>query len=488
MPIKISKELQHHVVFCVRDRGSYNLTDDGSQAELDTVQFLLDNLRTHIVSDYRLLVNYNIPMQGADSREVDIVLIDKFGVFLLEVKSWIGRIEAYDDYWIVDDQYKRENPLESINAKARILHSRIFSERGELSELRRVSVTGVVVLTEGVDRFVNHSARDSRAVVGLDDSLLQILTSTQLLHRGAGSRLMDSLDIRRVTEAIYAKHRARRDELVGNYRILKELSFGELFDAYEAQNVNVSTQHVRLKRYQLPRLSQPAMALAIHHFKRSVEALSALGSHTNILQTQNFFPDPERPDVFYEVTELVPGAGRRLDEIMARARKPFSLDEQLDYLEQLSLALAHAHNHKAADGRKSPVYHRNISPDTIFVTNEGVVKLADFDFAKYGPHTITVPGQTLVDTPFVAPEVLENASFASAVSDIYALGVLWYYLASVQTHNPKFSPRRADAQVDGMQLPEKARALLKKMTAQEPANRPQRVEEVLEGLRQLRQK
>jgi serine/threonine protein kinase len=145
---------------------------------------------------------------------------------------------------------------------------------------------------------------------------------------------------------------------------------------------------VRVKRYKLQKLSESltVMADTVRHFKRSVEVVSALGSHAHIVNTINFFPDEKRPDIYFEITELV--NGQRLDEMMAKTQRALLLEEQLDYLEPLCEALQIAHNHKE-DGKKRPVYHRNVSPETVFITQEKVVKLADFDFAKYGLHTIT---------------------------------------------------------------------------------------------------
>jgi serine/threonine protein kinase len=476
--------LQHHITFC--SGANLNIIQAGNQAEFNTVQFLVDNLKTSLLGDYHILVNYNLPLKGSSSREIDLIVINKFGVFLLEVKSWIGHIEAFDDLWIVGNVHKRVNPLDSINSTAKMLYARFFGERGELRHLRGVNVTGLVVLTQGKNHFRNNSSQDSNNIVGLDSQLLQVLSSTQLLRRGSASRILNERDMQQVREALLGKHQARREELIGDYRILKELSFGDLFEAYEAQNINIPSQLVRLKRYQLPKLSQSQMEITIRQFKRSVEAVSALGPHPNILYTLNFFPDPERPDVFYEITELVTGSGGRLDEIMVRTKGMLALNEQLKYLEPLCSALQHAHNHKGPNGHKMPVYHRNIGPETVFVTDDNIVKLGDFDFAKFGNETISVPGQILIEKPFTAPEIFENSSLATAASDIYALGVLWYFLACLPTQQPKFDLKRIALQIDALKLPEAARALMKKMTAQAPVNRPQNIEEVLKELKQLK--
>ncbi len=486
--MRSQSDMADHVTFCPQ---ANRILDRGLEAEWRTAGYLYENLREKEwkVGNYRILVNYNLPLRGADSREIDLVVINKFGVFLLEVKSWLGTIEAYDDNWIVEGSIKRDNAVESINSKARIFYGQMFGPQGRLSALRDVSVTGMVVLTERQSDFHNYSSCDPKAIVRLDQDLLHTISSTELLFRGRHSRMLSDQDIEDVYEIIHGKHQARRDELVENYRIIRKLRDGDLFEEYEAQNVNVANQRVRVKRYKLQKLSEPltAMADTVRQFKRSVEVVSALGNNSpHILNTMNFFPDEKRPDIFFEITELV--NGQRLDEIMEETRRGLSLDEQLDYLEPLCEALQIAHNHKE-EGKKRPVYHRNVSPETVFVTHEKVVKLADFDFAKYGTQTITQPGRVLIDKPFTAPEVLEVPSLATAASDIYALGMLWYFLARLPNYDPNanISPELAAAKIDTFNLPEAARALMKKMIAWQAAARPRKIEEVTSELKKLRQ-
>ncbi len=472
-------EVERHITFCP-------FIDRWNEDHRRTIEYLIHNINVNNVGDYHILLNYHLPIKGTDLQEFDLILINKFGVFLLEMKGWIGQIDAYNDVWIIDGTYKRENALLSINRKARIFYSRVFGNEGELKDLHHTSVIGLVVLTQGINRFKNRSNDDTRAVVGLDTQLLRALGSTDLLRKGSSSRILSDQEIRQVREVLFERHYSKRAEIVDSYHIFRVLSYGDLFDAYEAQHINIPTRRVRVKRYQLQRLSQPAMDRDIRHFRRCAESVAALGFHPHILNTFDFFPDPQRPDVLYEITEL---ARDRLDEVMARTtltKRSLSLENQLDYLEPLCKALAFAHNHKGERGGYSPIYHRNISPETVFVTNDNIVKLGDFDFAKFGPHTITVGEQPLIEKPYTAPELLENASLASAASDIYALGVLWYFLGCLPSTNPKFEPTHSETKVDALQLPEAARTLMKRMVARVPTNRPQTIEEVLNELKKLR--
>jgi Protein tyrosine and serine/threonine kinase/Nuclease-related domain len=476
--------LQRHVVFCPKaDRTSIEDNDRGSEAEYRTVDFLVTNLRTEDAGDYRMLVNYNLPV-GSGSREIDVVLINRFGVFLLEVKGWVGRVKALADCWLVDDIRKEKNVLEGIQGKARVFKGKFFRERSTLSYLQKVSVIGMVVLTQGLGRFQNASGRNVDAVTGLNNRLIDLVCSEKVLHYGNKSRKFSDADIQAVYEVIFGKHQAKRDEIVGNnYRILAPLSFGDLFSAYEAQNILIEDQHVRLKRYQLLTMAQPNRQFDVLQFSRNAAAFTAMGPHHNILSSTNFIAD-ERPDIFYEVTELIDPAGGRLDEIMARTTDPIPLHEQLSYLKQLCHALDFAHSHN--------IYHRNICPETIFVTKENVVKLADFDFAKYGTHTINPrkqlrkalasQEQILIQKEYTAPELLNNASDASPASDIYALGVLWWKLAYVPAENKKFALEDAGALIDDLSLPASVKMLMKHMVAYEPKDRPHTALEVMRDI------
>lgn len=471
------RKIAHNVTFCA----DADFAVKGSQAERESIQFLLNSLQVGAVGDYHLLVNYNV-MDGdrGNSLEVDIVVINRLGIFLLEVKDWRGKIEAFDDVWVVCGSQERKNAWKSIDRKAKVLHSQLFEKSGVFAHLSQVSVIGMVVLTRGLRSFVSHGQDNTQRIVDLSPRLTEALSTNRLLHRGTKSRLLSDLEIQMIHKALYKQHQPR-DVVVHNYRVVKALAFRDLCDTFEAQHTQVATRQVRLKRYQLPSLEQAMMEIGIHHFQRSVQAVSALGLHPHLLATLDFFADDirQQEDVFYEITELPTGPG--LDEVM-RSRmqqsRMMSFAQQLSFLKPICLALQHAHNHKDACGKPTPVYHRNICPETVFQMRDGTVKLGDFDFAKFGDKTISVPGQTLIAKPYTAPELLKNSSLANARSDIYALGVLWYFMASLPNGPKQFNP----AEIDTLDLPEHARTLLKSMTTANSLARPEKIEEVLEAL------
>ena len=116
---------------------------------------------------------------------------------------------------------------------------------------------------------------------------------------------------------------------------------------------------------------------------------------------------------------------------------------------------------------------------------DGTIKLGDFDFAKIvGSETVTTPEEVQLEKPYTAPELLKNSTLATAASDIYALGVLWYFMACLPQEPNRFEPAR----IGSLDLPQEARVLLKRMTAEKLYDRPQKIEEVLEELGRIKEK
>jgi serine/threonine protein kinase len=164
------------------------------------------------------------------------------------------------------------------------------------------------------------------------------------------------------------------------------------------------------------------------------EARTASGlNHPGIAIVFDFV---EVPDASFIVYELV--VGRTLRSELAAGR--FSLEELVDAGVQLADALAAAH--------QQGVVHRDLKPENIMVVPggdcRGRMKILDFGLARHLERPpfedqcvsaattiteLTVPGFAAGTVAYMPPEQLQ-ALHADARSDIYALGVILYELAT----------------------------------------------------------
>ena len=88
--------------------------------------------------------------------------------------------------------------------------------------------------------------------------------------------------------------------------------------------------------------------------------------------------------------------------------------------------LHHAHQLKASDGRKMDLVHRDVSPQNLFVTIDGIVKVLDFGIAKIQDASVrTTTGAVKGTYAYMAPEQLRGERVDRRI-DVFALGIaMW---------------------------------------------------------------
>ncbi len=125
----------------------------------------------------------------------------------------------------------------------------------------------------------------------------------------------------------------------------------------------------------------------------------------------------------YVVLERI--RGRTLRDIVL-AEGPFSEGRTLDLLEQMIAVLAYLH------GQQPPVVHRDFAPDNMILSDNGMLKLVDFNVAQQTDSVMT--GTIVGKQSYVPPEQLRG--LASTRSDIYALGASLFFLLTGQDPQP----------------------------------------------------
>jgi serine/threonine protein kinase len=193
-----------------------------------------------------------------------------------------------------------------------------------------------------------------------------------------------------------------RGQTVGKYRILSPLGSGGFGSVYLAEDTWIDKK-VAIK---VPHRQN----LDFGELVREPRLLASL-SHPNIVTV---LTAERQDDVFFIVMEYVQG-----DTLEAVIERDGTLDlaRALDYTCQICNAMDHAHKHG--------VIHRDLRPGNVLVTEQGMIKVADFGTSRF--LEIAAHGTTVIGSPpYMAPEQFQGkAVFAS---DIYSLGVTMYQM------------------------------------------------------------
>jgi TPR repeat protein/serine/threonine protein kinase len=152
------------------------------------------------------------------------------------------------------------------------------------------------------------------------------------------------------------------------------------------------------------------------NFRWSMENFSREGEMLASLRHPGIVPVLRRFDAFGTAYFVMPFVeGLALDDLMRKRGDHgqwFSEEELTGWLAQILDALAHLHDRG--------IYHRDIKPGNILITNEGIPVLIDFGSAR---QRLSERSMTVVESAGYTPfEQLQSRGNVGPWSDLYALG------------------------------------------------------------------
>ncbi|HEX5063021.1 MAG TPA: protein kinase [Kofleriaceae bacterium] len=223
-------------------------------------------------------------------------------------------------------------------------------------------------------------------------------------------------------EAASTASEARR---FGKYTLVAKLATGGMAEIFLARlhGDGGFEKLVCIKRI-LPHLAKDPQFVAMFLDEARVAARI---SHPNVCQV---FELGECEGQYYIAMEYLEGVPLSL--FRRRDFYPGLPDPRLvaGFGVQACEGLHHAHQLKRTDGELLGVVHRDISPQNLFATTDGIVKVLDFGIAKVQDASVrTSTGAVKGTYAYMAPEQLRNEKLDRRV-DVWALGVvLWETLA-----------------------------------------------------------
>lgn len=191
-------------------------------------------------------------------------------------------------------------------------------------------------------------------------------------------------------------------------RFLRRLGAGAMGEVWEAEQLDLR-RRVAVKRIAL-HLAQDPLHLA--RFEREAQAIARVNSPHVVC----VYSLQRHEHEHLLVMELIPGGctlrraiGTPVDWLLATS-----------VIHQIAKGLAIVHD--------AGVIHRDVKPDNILLTPDGIAKIADFGLSRFlDGSQLTHSSSTLGTPAYMAPEVWHGNS-ANAASDLYSLGATWYHL------------------------------------------------------------
>lgn len=200
---------------------------------------------------------------------------------------------------------------------------------------------------------------------------------------------------------------------VDGYEFLRLLGSAGAAVIYEVNN------HNRGRREMLKLLPRELLSNeeGVHRFEREMKVRSQL-SHPRIADFYEVVVLDGQPAMTMEMV-----AGSSLEKVLAEG--PITMGEAADIATSVLEALEYAHERE--------VVHREVSPNNIYVSPEGNVKLTGFGLAKqYSDPRLTAPGLLVGQVHYLSPEQVKGLPEIDGRSDVYSLGVVLFEMLTGQ--------------------------------------------------------
>jgi len=210
--------------------------------------------------------------------------------------------------------------------------------------------------------------------------------------------------------------------------------------------------------------------------------------HPNLVEVWDAGRD-SATGLYYHVMEYLPGGSLR--ELVADAKNGLPIERAVSIARDVAHALVHI--------ERNGMVHRDIKPDNVLFTADGVAKLADFGISRFeqGEDVRATRAAAVLGTPaYMAPEQMIDSHDVDIRADIYSFGVMLYELLAGRRPNAGENAMNTLAKaIEGLSfadvrelrpdVPSALAELVSDMTLPDPDDRPRSAALVLMRIVQL---
>jgi serine/threonine protein kinase len=415
-------------------------------------------------------------------QEVDLLLLGRRRLHLIELKYYSGTLRGDDLTWLREGHRPEDSALKLARRKAQRLASRL---RDELLRWAREGGRGFIdprdhlpfvqeavylhhpefrcLLPPGsrVDLFCPDGSERPAGLPGI---------SERILEPGLPNRSV-SPEIERTVVTLLGRIGLvqRRQHEVGSWVLDDEpLADGDGYQDWPACHRVVMTDRARIRFFITPPGSAAEVVTRSRRVVQHEYRLTARLAHDSLLRPRDLVEDELGVGLVFTADERF----QRLDLWLAQHPDGIPMEMQLSLLRQIAEGVAYAHRHQ--------VVHRGLCPAAVQVRelDDGSVRVLIGDWqaagtvggvrltglatsqsgenteaarraaAEDGPDRGTDTGRALVEA-FEAPEGVWSADADRVRLDVFALGALAYYVVAGRPAAPDRATLRSRLQNDG---------------------------------------
>ncbi len=219
---------------------------------------------------------------------------------------------------------------------------------------------------------------------------------------------------------------AQAGQVLGRYELLLPIAAGGMAMVWAARMRGTrGFQKIVAVKTMLPKLSEDAQ---FEQMFLDEASLASQIRHPNAVEILDL---GEQGGILYLVMEWIEGVP--LNQLMKAAKRQGGVPSKVAVriAMQTCAGLHAAHELKDSNGALVGLVHRDVSPQNILVTYDGVTKVVDFGVAKAtaAGDGATQAGQIKGKVGYMAPEQVRGESIDRRV-DVFALGIVLYALTT----------------------------------------------------------
>lgn len=431
---------------------------------------------------FRAWSNFEFRDKQGKWHEVDLLVLGKRRLHLVELKYYTGRLRGDDLMWLRDGHRAEDSPLKLARRKAQRLASRLQDELVAWSRENRQPVPRfrdvIPFVQESVflhherfqcdlppssrlDLFAPDGAERRSGLPGISSRLLEPETPTESV--GPDKEAIVAALLERIGLV------QRRQREVGSWVIDEEpLAEGDGWQDWPAFHRVMTTDRARVRFYVAPPGAPTAERMRLRRLAEHEYRIMSRLANDHLLKPRDMVDDELGTGLVYPYDERY----QRLDLWLAEQPQGIPAARQLALLRQVAEAVAYAHRHR--------VVHRGLTPAAVHVRTRddgeprvqvgewltagttagsgsgdavsGITSLPESGGATGRLAALLRPGVDLdrqFAEVFQAPEGVWNRAADRVRLDVFALGALTYYLFAGRVPAPDRSTLRDRLQRDG---------------------------------------